>query len=443
MINFRTVAVLLLVMLSWPVPALDFFQAIKLAEKSDPAIREAEYHYQSVLETVPQSKSSLLPQLELNIYTRESQTEISNSSDPATIANGETSYKTDGYRLSLSQSIYNHGLYLALDQSDINVARAVVELEAERQALIIRVAMAYYAVLAAKDNLRFAHAEKKAIERQLEQAQKRFDVGLTAVTDVKEARAQYDLAVAQEIMADNKVLTAREALKVIIGDIPGELENISSNLQLVSPEPADIEQWVTFARQNNPLLKSASYGVESAQKQVAINRSGHYPSLSFQLSQEYSTPDGGSFVVRDTEDTTAMLELNVPLYSGGLTRSKTRQAIADVNKNKASYDRVLRQVLQQVRDSYLGVVASIAQVKALKQALISTQTAYQATQAGFQVGTRTAVEVLTVLREQYRAERDYARARYDYILNILYLKQAAGVLSEQDVKQVNQWLTEK
>ncbi|MCW9057229.1 MAG: TolC family outer membrane protein [Gammaproteobacteria bacterium] len=436
----RITALFFLAVIPWQVSALDFLQAVGRAEKSDPDMRAAEYTYQSVVESRGQSEASLLPQIELNIYTRHDQTETTNSSDPVLIPNDKRSFNTDGYSLSLTQSVYEHGLYLQLEQADLNIAMATVVLESERQALIVRVAEAYYKVLAANDNLRFARAEKKAIERQLEQAQKRFDVGMTAITDVKEAQAQYDMAVAQEIIADNRVLTAHEALKVLIGEIPEKLQDLSENIPLLTPEPVDINKWVDAAKKNNPQLKSASYAVELSQKQVAINRSGHYPSLSLQLSHDYSSPDGGSFVVRDSEDSRAMLELNVPLYSGGMTNSKTRQSIVEVNKSKAIYNRSFRQVVQQVRDSYLGVIASIAQVKALKQALISTQTAYQATQAGFEVGTRTAVEVLTVLREQYRAERDYAQTRYDYIMNVLYLKQAAGILSRQDVVQINQWL---
>ena len=439
--DYKRIAVLfLLLVISWQAGAMDFLQAVSRAEKSDPDMRAAEYTYQSILENRAQSESSLLPQIELSLYTRHDQTEISNSSDPALIPNAKRSFNTDGYSLSLTQSVYEHGLYLQLEQADINIAMATVELESERQALIVRVAEAYYKVLAANDTLRFARAEKNAIERQLEQAQKRFDVGMTAITDVKEAQAQYDIAVAQGIIADNSVLTAREALKVLIGEIPAALHNLSEKFPLLTPEPVDINKWVESAKKNNPMLKSASYAVELSQKQVGINRSGHYPSLSLQLSHDYSSPDGGSFVVRDSEDTKAMLELSVPLYSGGMTNSKTRQAIAEVNKSKAIYNKSFRQVVQQVRDSYLGVVASIAQVNALKQALISTQTAYQATQAGFDVGTRTAVEVLAVLREQFRAERDYAQTRYDYIMNVLYLKQAAGILSKQDVVQINQWL---
>lgn len=432
---------LLLVVMASPALALDFLQACELAEKSDPVLQQAEYQYQSVAESRSQSQSSLLPQLELSLYSRKDETDTSNSSDTALFPNAKNSYTTDGYTLSLKQSIYKHELYLQLEQSGINIARAAAELESERQSLILRVARAYYALLAAQDSQRFARAEKKAIERQLEQAQKRFDVGMTAITDVKEAQAQYDMAVAQQIIAENKVLTAREALKVIIGEVPGDLKNLSDTMPLLTPDPAVIDQWVESAKQNNPQLKSASYLLESSQKQVDINRAGHYPSLSLQLSRDNNTP-GGDAVARDVEDTTAMLELNVPLYSGGLTSSRTRQAIAEVNKTRAHYDRVMRELIQQVRDSYLGVMASIAQVKALKQALISSQTAYQATQAGFEVGSRTAVEVLTVLREQYRAERDYAQARYDYILNLLNLKQAAGIVSLEDVKQVNQWLSD-
>jgi len=306
--------------------------------------------------------------------------------------------------------------------------------------LILRVAEAYYNVLAAQDNLAFAQAEKKAIGEQLEQTRRRFDVGLIAITDVKESQAQYDLSVAQEIQAENQLSTSTETLRTIIGQMPDSLNALQEDIPLLIPDPADIDQWVETARENNLNLKTARYAFDIARKQVDINRAGHYPSLSLSVSHDDTTQDIENTPSIDRKDTTVSLNLSVPIYSGGLTSARTRAAISEQERSRALRERALRDTIKVTRDSYLGVTTSIAQVKALKQALISTQTAYEATQAGFEVGTRTAVEVLSVLREQYRAERDYAQARYDYLLNILRLKQAAGTLTPNDVVQINQWL---
>ncbi|MDH5485057.1 MAG: TolC family protein, partial [Gammaproteobacteria bacterium] len=190
---------------------------------------------------------------------------------------------------------------------------------------------------------------------------------------------------------------------------------------------------------NNLSLRAAQLAFEAAQKQVDIEQSGHYPSLdlSVQHSDDQLDNDAGD---RDSEDTRLSLQLNIPIYSGGYTSARTRQAVARMEQQRALREKAYRQTIQQSRDSYLGVTTSIAQVNALKQVLISTQTAHQATQAGYEAGTRTAVDVLAALREQYRAERDYAQTRYTYILNILKLKQAAGILSENDALKINQWL---
>lgn len=422
-----------------PVVALDFLEAYELAKTSDPEIAAAEYQYQSVLETRGISLSPLLPNLSASVYTAQNRQEIENSSNVVLYPNRSIDYDADGYALILTQSIYNHSLHLQLNQTDLNISVALAEIESQRQALILRVAEAYFRVLAAMDNLKFAEAEKNAIGQQLEQTQKRFDVGLIAITDVKESQAQYDLSVASEISARNILDVNREALQSLIGQMPDNMALLAEQIPLLIPEPQDIKQWVDYSIQNNHALKSAQYSLEAAQEQVKINRSGHYPTLDLALSHDYTSPDGTS-VDRDTTDTSITLQLNVPIYSGGGTNARTRQAVASMERAKALREKAYRQTVQTSRENYLGVTTTIAQVNANKQALISTQTAYEATKAGYDVGTRTAVEVLSVLREQYRAERDYAQARYNYILNVIRLKQVAGILSAEDVKQINQWL---
>ena len=417
-----------------PLYALNLEEAHKLALDSDPELQAAQAQLQAALEAVPQSRAALLPNINGQLYLSHSRREI-NSND--TITNDST-----GYGLSLAQSVYNHAYHLQLDQSDLSAAQAAVQYDAVEQTLIIRVSEAYFNVLAARDNLRFALAEKESIARQLEQTQKRFEVGLIAITDVKEAQASYDLAVSREINAENQVATSREALQVLIGRYPEQLKQLAKEIPLASPDPEDIQQWAETAQAQNLGLKAARYSVDIAATQVKTARAGHYPSLD--LTARYSVDNDSSFGATSFDSTSSSvgLQLNVPIYSGGLTTSQTRQAAHLHDQAKANLDRQLRLTTQQTRSAYLTVVAALSQVNALKQALISTQTAAEATQAGFEVGTRTAVEVLASLREQYRAERDYAQARYDYILNMLRLKQAAGTLAPEDITRVNQWLAQ-
>jgi len=435
----QTASLLFLMLASQSSIALDFLQALELAEKSDPEILAAEFEYQAMLETRAQSKSALLPTIQLSVFTSRAKQETKNSSQPAVIPDGSISFDTDGYSLSLSQSIYSHGLYKQLQQTDINIALSTAEINAQRQVLMLRVAEAYFLVLGSEDNLRFARAEKKAIGQQLEQTQKRFDVGLIAITDVKESQAQYDVSVAQQIDAQNKRAVNLESLRSLVGEMPASLKPLSVDMPLIIPQPNNMEKWVETGKQNNLSLQAAKLSYDVANKQIDINKSDHYPYLGLSVQHDYRSPDGGK-LYSDSKDTSVSLQLTIPVYSGGLTSAKTRQAVLQAEQFRALRDKAYRQAIQEIRESYLGVTTSIAQVKAFKQSLISTQAAHEATQAGFEVGTRTAVDVLASLREQFRSERDYAKSRYTYVLNLLKLKSAAGILSKQDVVQVNRWL---
>lgn len=421
-----------------PVFALDFLQVYELAIKNDPDILAAQYEYLAVLDTRAQSRSALLPNIALDVFTQQV-SQDRNSTTNNTTGNISGNFNTEGYTLSLTQSIYNHDLYLKLEQTDLSIASSTADFESQKQTLILRVAEAYFNVLAAIDNLAFAQAEQKAIGEQLEQTQQRFAVGLIAITDVKESQAQYDLSLASEILAENTLAISREALRSIIGETPNDLNPLSTSFPLLTPEPRNINSWVNTSRQNNLSLKTAQYAYDIAAKQVGISRADHYPSLN--LNVNHRAIDTISDTLNsESKNTSVMLNLSIPIYSGGLTQASTRQAVAQKERSKALREKNLRSVIKQTRDSYLGVTTSIAQVNAFEQALISTQSAYEATQASFEAGSRTTVEVLAALQEQYRAERDYAQSRYNYILNILRLKQAAGILSAQDVAQINRWL---
>ncbi|MDQ1363621.1 MAG: Type secretion protein TolC [Pseudomonadota bacterium] len=412
---------------------MDFMQAFEQAQKDDPRILGAEFEYQAMREIQPQARAALLPHVELDIFAGTHNLETTAMPD-------DDRYDTDGYALTLTQSLYNHSNWLQWQQADLTVAIGEAKVNAARQDLIVRVAQAYYSWLAAQDNLKLATAEKESIGKQLEQNQQRFHVGLIAITDVKESQAQYDLSVAQWIAAENSRATARENLRNLIGVLPENLAPLNEEIPLLMPQPENMDEWIKTAQQNNLALKAAQLSFEVTQKQVGMQRAGHYPSLSLIASRENASTDGLASGDTESTDDSVTLNLNVPIYSGGLTGARTREAVALKEQARVLRDQTQRETEQLCRTSYLGVTTSIARVTAYRQALASTQAAYEATRAGYEVGTRTTIDVLAALREQYRAERDYAQARYDYIINLFRLKQAAGMLSREDVMQVNQWL---
>ena len=419
---------------------LNFSKALEMAYLYDQDLQAAEFQYQSAIESRGLSKAALLPQLNFTLSTNRTENTTENSSQPTFIQNRSIIINTNSFDLSLSQTLYNHSLYKTLQQTDMVIAAAAANIEAARQNLIVRLATAYFNVLGAQDGLKFATAEKEAIGKQLEQSKKRFEVGLIAITDVKESQARYDTSVAQEIDSQNILSAQFEALAVILGTYTTKIAPLAEEITLAIPRPADIQAWTDSALQNNLALKAAQFNFQASQKQVDADQSQHYPTLGLVANHRFSSPDNAPFVTLDTTTTSISVQLNVPIYSGGFTSAKKRQSVALKDQARAQKEKAHRQTLQQTRDAYLGVTSSIAQVKALKQALISNQLAHEATQAGFEVGTRTAIDVLSTLREVYRAERDYARARYNYVINTLRLKQAAGTLSMSDGMAVNRLL---
>ncbi|HDP88547.1 MAG TPA: type I secretion protein TolC [Thioalkalivibrio sp.] len=422
--------------------AEDLLDVYEIAAQNDPQIRAAEAAYQAAREANPQARSFLLPQINFNYQITDREQTISDASDP--LLNGTNSSDAEGWTLRLDQSIYNHQYWVALSQAGDTVAQAEAELAAARQALFTRVAEAYFAVLAAEDTLRFAQAEKEAIARQLEQTERRFEVGLIAITDVKESQAQYDLAVAAEIDAINLLDNARESLQVLTGRYLENLAPLGEQLALARPEPLDLEAWEERALEQNLSLRAARYATERARREIQRQRAGHYP--TFDLVASYSEFDNSSTRIGSStsdftsEDTSIGVQANLPIFSGGRTSSLTSQARSLFQQAQEELELTRRETSRQTRASYLNVLSDISRVNALEQALISTRTAAEATQAGFEVGTRTSVDVLLALRETYGAERDYASARYTYILNTLRLKQAAGMLTREDLEAVNNWL---
>ena len=423
-------------LISLPAQAENLLDIYQRAKQNDPVFRAAEQAFFATREIKAQSKALFLPVLNLSgdynrIYQNYRNT------------NNEQTYTSYGYTLNLRQAIFHKDYLVQYKQADLQVAQAAARFNSAAQDLIVRAADAYFQVLAALDNLRFVQAEKKAIGEQLNQTKQRFKVGLTAVTDVHEAQARYDQSVAQEIQARNRVATSRENLRELIGESPRSLATLAREVPLTPPDPQDADTWVQTAEEHSLPLIVAEKARQIAREEIEHRKSGHYPSLDLVASAGRSTTDGGAFVTftgRTIDDARIGLQLNLPLYQGNLVVSQTRQAEHQYAQAKEEYIRQQRLTEKNTRTAYLNVLSNISTVKAFKQALKSARTALKATEAGYKVGTRDAVEVLNSRREVFRAERDYAKARYTYIVQTLRLRQAVGILTEADLTAINKWL---
>ncbi|PLX59735.1 TolC family outer membrane protein [Sedimenticola selenatireducens] len=418
--------------------AEDLLEIYQLALQNDAQLRAAMANRDSALEALPQAKAQLLPSVSLSSDANLVRTDVNSSSSSSALTDNPNNYATAGLSLNLTQSIYRKAYNVQLDQADRQIAQAEVTFAAEEQNLIIRVAQAYFNVLSAEDSLEFARAENAAIARQLDQAKQRFEVGLIAITDVHEAQAAFDQSRADLIQAENALDNAREAQQEIIMQVVDDLAPLAAELPLNPPQPQNPEQWAETAQTQNLSLQAANYGVDIARLNIDLQDSGDSPTLDLvgSHSLDVSNNENGT----DLHTTVIGLQLNLPLYTGGAVTSRTRQARFDYEAAQQTLDQQRRSVNRPVRDAYRGVMSSISRVEALKASTISAQSALEATTAGFEVGTRTMVDVLNAQRDLFSARSNYAQVRYDFILNGLLLKQATGNLSTEDLKQVNGWL---
>ncbi len=434
--NKLTLTVVISLLYCLPAQAENLVEVYKTAVENDPTYLAAYADYQAVLESKKQSVAPLLPNLNLDADYQDISQEYTTSSTTS------LDYTELNYSLNLSQAIFRYNFWVQLRQANIQVAQAEANFSNARQALILRVAERYFEVLAAGDNLTFAKAEKEAIGEQLNQTKQRFEVGLSAITDVHEAQARYDTAVAQNIEAENLLANTKENLREVTGQYYENLAILVEESPLVAPKPENIEAWLDIAKERSLSLIAAEKEMQIAREDVSRNRAGHYPTLDLVASHSYSDSDGGLVFQsgREVDDTRIGLQFNLPIYEGGLISSQTREAAHRYQQSKDLYEQQRRATERETRSSYLNVVANISTVRAFRQALTSNKTALEATEAGYEVGTRTAVDVLNSRRELFRAVRDYARSRYTYILETLRLKAAVGTLTEQDVAAINNWL---
>jgi outer membrane protein len=425
------------------------------ALQSDPLIHEAEARRLAALEAEPQARSVYLPQIDFAGDYTARQLDLDNSSTDSTGIPFRQEIENDttgtSWRFTLRQSLFRWDQIVGMRRADKIVARAEADREAAQQDLIVRVTQRYFNVLAAEDRLTSIHANKQAIARQLEQAKQRFDVGLIAITDVQESQARYDQGVADEIGAKRELATSREFLREITGQHVDSLSAPKDEFPLQNPVPSDEASWVDLSLSQNLALVASRLDEQIANDEISFQRNGHYPRLELVAStgEIDNTTDRilnglGPFPADSTTASDSIgIQLTIPIFAGGGTNSRVREAVYLHRATRNQLQRVTRETERQARDAYLGVLSEISRVQALERSVESSTTALEATQAGFDVGTRTIVDVLNSQFALYVAITNFYQARYDYILNAMRLRQAAGTLQVQDLEGLDRYLEDR
>jgi outer membrane protein len=400
------------------------------AKDSDPTLLKSAAQRDAAFEAITSTRSSLLPQINLSAGLNY---EDAFESTPSTT----TSLFSGG--ISASQQLYNRSSWISLDTAEKTARQADSSLAAQQQALILRTATAYFEVLRAQDTLELVRSEKTAVARQLDQMKQRFEVGLSAITDVHEAQAQYDSVLASEVSAENDLVNSYEALRAITGRDHSNLDILDTDRFSATKPEQTIEALVTLAEQQNLSLLAARISQDIARDNIKLASSGHLPSLSLSGGLEYSNGESRGTDI-DAAGYNIGVNLSVPLYTGGSTTSLVKQAefnyVATSEDLEASY----RDVVSTVRASRNNINATIGSIRAYEQLQISAKSALEATEAGFDVGTQTIVEVLDATRRVFEANKNLADARYNYIISVLQLRQAVGALNEQDILDINDGL---
>ncbi|AXN03264.1 outer membrane channel protein TolC [Vibrio anguillarum] len=397
------------------------------AKENDPQLLSSAAQRDAAFEAVTSSRGDLLPQINLTAGYNINRSDIdARESDKLTAG------------ISFSQQLYQRSSWVSLDTAEKNARKADSAYAATQQGLILRVAQAYFEVLRAKDNLAFVRAEKAAVARQLEQTKQRFEVGLSAITDVHDAQAQYDGVLADEVLAKNSLTNSYETLREITGQEHSDLSVLDTNRFSASKTTQPIDALLEEAQQKNLSLLTARIAQDVAKDNISLASSGHLPSLTLDGGYKYgdeSNNNSGS--KEDYNDFNVGINLAVPLYTGGKTTSQTKQAEFAYVAASQDLEKTYRSVVKDVRAFNNNINASIGALRAYEQSVISAKSALEATEAGFDVGTRTIVDVLDSTRRLYDANKNLSNARYDYVLSVLQLRQAVGTLSEQDILDIN------
>ncbi|WP_435236279.1 outer membrane channel protein TolC [Psychromonas sp. PT13] len=418
---------------------LEIYQAAKL---NDSTILKSKAQYDSFLEKVNEANASLLPQIGFSADTSYNAT------------NNDYSYGTYGATISLSQSLYNSSYWQQLDLAEKEATQYEVIYNISAQDLLLRTATAYFNVLRADEAVKSVQANKRAVERQLEQTKQRFEVGLIAITDVHEAQAEYDRTVADEINAENTLLNSYYTLHELTGEEVKNVAQLNTNTFSTQQLEGDIKTWRSTSLEHNLTLHSKRIAKELAKMQIDLAKAGNKPTLALTAGldhhgRQYNDSDvdsnfsSSSYNYDNLNTGTIGLELSVPLYTGGKTNSLVKQAQYNYVMASEDLNSTYRSTESEVSSGFNNVRASISSIRAYEQTVKSSSSALEAVEAGFEVGTRTIVDVLDATRSLYDSENELANARYDYIINMLNLKFSAGTLKEQDIIDISAGLIQQ
>jgi len=423
-----------------PYSLLDVYQQ---ALVHDPALASALSANQAAQEIIEQGKALYRPTVNFTAGATATQTDIryvGGGVNPFSRAEGTSNFQGYTYGVDARQPIYRKQNLVQMDQSQTQVSQADKQLHLSQQGLMLRVTQAYFDVLIAQDKIDLILAQKAAILSQLDQAKANFEVGTATITDVNEAQARFDLVTAQEIAAVNEHQVAKHAVQAITGALPQKLATVKADIK-TNPLEQDMEKWLEVAAQNNLNIQIQQDIAKLSAQEVERQNAGHLPTLDAVASYTNTYANGSaSGVGSDLESAVIGLQLQVPIYQGGAITSRVRQAVLNEQKAKDDVEIARRNTELETQRAYLNLNTSIAQVKAYEQALTSSQSQLDSTKLGYEVGVRTSVDVLNAQQQFFSAKRDLLQARYSYLVNIIRLKAASGVVAEADLADINQQL---
>jgi len=423
--------------LASPLLAADLIQVYREAQDNDSTYAAARATLDAGRERLPQGRAGLLPSLTLSGNTVWNDNTLDSRSQTLPPNLKHQRYNSNGYQATLSQPLFRWQNWVTYDQSKMQVAQAEGNFAQARQDLILRVAQAYFDVLYANESLVAVRANKAAIAQQLESAKKNFEVGTATITDTHEAQARYDLAVAQEIAAESDYEIKRRALQSILGKEPGALAGLRKEAELSPPDPSSMSAWVTAAEKDSITVQIQQLAADIAAREVDKQRAGHYPTVDLVANYGHSKSFASTLGMLDTDFQNVGVQLNIPLFQGGQVVSREREAAANRMAAQSNLETARRGAALASQQSYLGVANGLAQVRALKAALISSQSALESNKLGYEVGVRINIDVLNAENQVYVTRRDLAKATYDTLMAQLRLKAAVGSLGEEDVARIN------
>ena len=421
--------------------AADLVEIIRDAKANDSAFASARSTLEAGREKLPQGRSLVLPTLSASANIGNTFNNVSSLASTGT-TKVERDPRNLGWTVALSQPLYRPQNWIQYDQAEYQVAQAEAQFGLATQDLIVRTSQAYFDVLTSQDNLAFIQAQKTAISEQLAQARRNFEVGTATITDTNEAQARFDLSLSQEIAAQNDIELKKRALQLIIGKFPENLTPLGAKFMLSPPQPSRMDDWVESAQKTSYAVRIQEASSAIAEREIQRNRAGHLPTLDVvgSVGRALASNNINTGIGTDIFTTSIGLQLAVPIYQGGVVNSRIREAIANRDRSMSDLENVRRQAALTARQSFLGVTNGMAQVRALEQAVISSESSLASNRLGYDVGVRINIDVLNAQQQLFSTKRDLAKARYDTIMNGLRLKAAAGSLAETDLEDVNRLL---